>query len=140
MLTTTGDGWRNTCCPGRFDRNTLGWLRAGRGQPLCFFLGVYWAHSTGQLDSWFAQAQLNDKPFTEISCRDLGKVAKGQSLRNAFGASSRVLDVISVRQVSRHMSQVTCSAKVLLSDGQRATLRIKVSDFKGEKLYEFSTR
>lgn len=108
------------------------------------FIGLlgfgYWAHSTGQLDSWFAQAQLNDKPFTEISCHDLGKVAKGQSLRNAFGASSRVLDVISVKQVSRHMSQVTCSAKVLLSDGQRATLRIKVSDFKGEKLYEFSTR
>ncbi len=57
------------------------------------------SYTTGQVDSWFAQDQLHDKPFTEISCRDLGKVAKGQSLRNAFGASSRVLDVISVKQL-----------------------------------------
>jgi len=99
----------------------------------------YWTYSTGMLDSWVAQAELENKSLTDITCEDLGRVAKGQSLQNMFGAQFRILELTELRKVSSSASEVTCRAKALMSNGDQSVLTIKISLVNGEKYFEFRT-
>ena len=100
---------------------------------------AFWAYSTGQLDSWITQYELADRPIAEVECEDLVIVAKGQSLRNAFGATYRVLQVSSPRLTNRTSSQLTCRAEALLDDGRETRLTVRLKERGGERFYEFST-
>ena len=97
-----------------------------------------WAYSTGLFESWSAQVQIADRPVSEVTCEELVEVANGQSLRNAFGASYRVLKVYDPREVGRSPSQLTCRTGVLLDDGRETDLTVRLKEVQGERFFEFS--
>lgn len=98
-----------------------------------------WAYSTGKLESWLAQIEVADKPIEEVTYDELVDIAKGSTLRNAFGASYRVLRVSNLRRVSRSPTQLTCRGSVLLDSGRETSLTMKMKDVEGERFFEFSS-
>ena len=102
---------------------------------------LYYSYTTGALDSWITQFEIADKNISEISCQDIASIAKGETLRNAFGVTFSVLKISNVRVSNRSASKLRCLASAKLSNGQTSTLRMEVyDDSDGDRFYEFRTQ
>ena len=78
---------------------------------------------------------------TDISKYDCQKVAslfKGESLQNAFGGSFKIIQVTSVKEISKTSTMIVCTGEMGLSNGTSQMMRMRVE--KGEDTSEILYR
>lgn len=74
--------------------------------------------------------------FSEYKCSDLAKRWRGESLHNVFGASIEIILIRDINEISRSKVQLSCGARVTLSNGNVQSMIMQIKKDNHDILYQ----